>query len=423
MAEPLKRSHIAVIGFGIYSVSTLLSMAVMNIGVGVMIICMVAAAGWKGFFSGVLEEFNRRANRHFLWVSLFLVMACAISLLGAILFPVYYNGQSAEIHFLDDMRKAWYFLLPVLIVSILRRLDRNEQGAILRAWFVAFGVLSVLGIIQYFIGWPRPQFIPTSPARFHVTLFLGHHLSVASIFIFPFFAVLDLPAKENGPQICRLPRSVLWFFALAGVLALFLTYSRTLWIALPLGILIWILQALPRRWIAVTLIGFAVIGLAVSRTPAFLERMKTPLGITSRMDLWEANWDFFKARPLNGVGWKKNHDLSGPYLLEKNPQLTSVFAGHAHNNVIDMLGGLGLFGLLTWLIWCASIFWFLLKMALEKGFHGFPFGLLCAWIVFHLNGMTQLNFWEGKVLHQMMWAVVWSLLWIGTTAQDNTTRV
>ena len=43
---------------------------------------------------------------------------------------------------------------------------------------------------------------------------------------------------------------------------------------------------------------------------------------------------------------------------------------------------------------------------------GFAWGLLCAWIVFQLNGLTQVNFWEGKVMHQMMWAVAWSFVWL-----------
>ncbi|MBU6376699.1 MAG: hypothetical protein KGQ59_11925, partial [Bdellovibrionales bacterium] len=36
---------------------------------------------------------------------------------------------------------------------------------------------------------------------------------------------------------------------------------------------------------------------------------------------------------------------------------------------------------------------------------------LAAFIVFHLNGLTQVNFWEGKVQHQLFWVVAWVLFW------------
>jgi hypothetical protein len=44
-------------------------------------------------------------------------------------------------------------------------------------------------------------------------------------------------------------------------------------------------------------------------------------------------------------------------------------------------------------------------------------GLFCAWIVLHLNGLTQVNVWEGKVEHQMAWALAWALA--GLIAANN----
>ena len=83
-----------------------------------------------------------------------------------------------------------------------------------------------------------------------------------------------------------------------------------------------------------------------------------------------------------------------------------------------MLGGTGLLGALAWLAWC----WVTLKI-LWRGFknpvsQSFAWGLLCAWLVFQINGLTQVNFWEGKVMHQMMWVVAWSLLWVVQKPED-----
>ena len=86
--------------------------------------------------------------------------------------------------------------------------------------------------------------------------------------------------------------------------------------------------------------------------------------------------------------------------------VSSRFVGHAHNNLLEMLGGTGIIGTLTWILWTLWIF----KMSLETARHKDPWGdaawgFFCAWIVFQINGLTQVNFWEGKVLHQMMWSI------------------
>ena len=39
-------------------------------------------------------------------------------------------------------------------------------------------------------------------------------------------------------------------------------------------------------------------------------------------------------------------------LFGENPGATSVFSGHAHNNLLDLLGGTGLLGAIAWIAWC-----------------------------------------------------------------------
>jgi O-antigen ligase len=199
--------------------------------------------------------------------------------------------------------------------------------------------------------------------------------------------------------------------AVLGFAALFLTYSRTLWIALPIGLAFWVFALLPKKSRVIFLMAAVLIFIGLSQVPAIHERFTYIHGIDSRTDLWRANWDFFLARPLTGVGWRKTIDLSGPYLLEKHPERTFVFSGHAHNNLIEMLGGTGLLGVLAWLLWCGYGVWILLRWGKRAPEHGLALGLLAAWLVFHINGITQVNFWEGKVLHQMMWMTGWTLYW------------
>jgi O-antigen ligase len=164
--------------------------------------------------------------------------------------------------------------------------------------------------------------------------------------------------------------------------------------------------ALPREQrVKVLTAGFFGL-ILVFLLPPVTRRITEFRGILTREELWTANLDFFKARPLTGVGWHHNIELSGYYLMEKH-QITQVFSGHAHNNLLDMLGGTGLLGTVAWIAWCVLAFAMLIPLA--RNGEGFARGLFCAWIVFQLNGLTQVNFWEAKVLHQIAWVTAWAL--------------
>jgi O-antigen ligase len=354
-----------------------------------------------------------------------LAFACAASLVGGKLFPLSYGGKFSEVHFLPDMAKAWYLFWPCILVIGLKRLRDPERVFVFNAWILTFAALSVVGIIQHYTGWPREQPIPGEREHYHATLFLGHHLSVASIFIFPFFASLDQAfyrfkktpnkprvGKKNVPEIAfEKTYPTLYLIAAAlGFITLFLTYSRTLWVALPIGVLIWAIWVAPRRFLPY--VGFSIVGiaLALSQYPPIKRRLAEGMGIGDRKELWIANFDFFKQRLLTGVGWHHNQELSAYYLMNKY-HTADVFNGHAHNNFLDMLGGLGLLGAMAWLGWCLWVFWITLPHTTRKASLSFSKGLICAWIVFQLNGLTQVNFWEGKVQHQMAWAIAWALSW------------
>ena len=386
------------------------------------------------------SEWQRPHSKFYLKLSGALAAACLLSLLNGYFFPVGYGGNFVEVQWLRDLPKLWYLFWPAFLVIGLRRLSPLQRRRVIVTWFIAFAALSAMGIFQYFTGWPRMQAIPGEPGHFHATLFLGHHLSVASIFIFPFFLCLDYglfwqrkkiaaPSGRTSPTTVsrrkisssaktlpqRFSGAVPYFaFAALGFFTLFFTYSRTLWVSLPVGLFLWILLHLPKSWgrryLFPILVAFFLAIVLLSQIPVIQKRLTNQMGIYPRQELWLAQIEFFKERPLTGVGWRHNHELSGFYLMEKNPG-QRVFSGHAHNNFLDVLGSLGLMGSLTWLAWCAGVFW-ISATARKNRDPEFDFsrGLICAWVVFQINGLTQVNFWEGKVEHQMAWVIAWALL-------------
>jgi len=400
-------------------------MAMMSVGAFILFLALAFGQPPAQFMGELKAEWKRPAFRSYFIISSVLAATSALSLLAAKFFPLGYGGKFIEIHFLKDMAKAWYFFWPCILVIGLKRLGPVQQNTVLHTWLLAFGVLSSLGILQYFIGWPRPQPIPGELGHFHTTLFLGHHLSVASIFIFPFFVTLDWVYFSYQQTInvdpkpgSKLKLKAYSLIAILGFAALMLTYSRTLWVALPTGILLWVLFTLPKRLKIITGTALLLLALGVCQYPPVQRRLHDGIGISTRQELWLANLEFLKQRPITGVGWHHNQELSGYYLMDKYKS-GDVFSGHAHNNFLDILGSQGSFGALAWLAWCACVIGLLLgkrKRSLQQSMSSagtslvFSKGLLCAWFVFQMNGLTQVNFWEGKVEHQLAWVIAWSLL-------------
>jgi O-antigen ligase len=121
------------------------------------------------------------------------------------------------------------------------------------------------------------------------------------------------------------------------------------------------------------------------------------MGIGERTTLWSANFEFLKSRPFFGIGFGRTGDHAALYLKAMHPEKKDFFVGHAHNVFLEMLSSVGVIGFIAWMVW-------VLARMRESYRLTFPSpGVFCAWIVFLINGLTQVNFWEGKVLHMVIW--------------------
>jgi O-antigen ligase len=389
-------------------------MATMSIGAAILIAAIVLTSeSTQGFFQELSACARIPEVKQYLIFSSLLATACAISLYWAETNPLRYGGRGCKIDFLKNMAKVWYLYWPWLLLVGLRRLHPKALSNLLIVWLFTFCVLSFIGVAQYWSGWPRPQPIPGNPGHYHVTLLLGHHLSVASILIFPFFALVECGVYQK----IFLPKALqplYWIATTVGCLALILTYSRILWIALPIGLIAWTVWTMRKKTKKAQigiLFFFVLILIGLVQVPSLNNRIRDTMGISERQELWKANLKFFTERPITGVGWRYNQELSGYYLMEKL-HTTEVFAGHAHNNLLDMMGGTGALGALAWLLWCYWVIRILFTPKIHDYQPEFARSMTCAWLVFHINGLTQVNFWEAKVQHQISWVVAWSLCWI-----------
>jgi O-antigen ligase len=431
----------------LYAVLILISMATMSLGAALVILASLGTLfstatrqAWQQSWRDVWS--SSEGSNYRLWTS-WLATACLMSLLSQQFFPLRFPGfDPVPVHWAKDLLKLWYFLWIPLLASVWHRTSSRLQTRVWQAWLLTFLVISAIGIFQFFTGWPRPQAIPHLDHRFHATLFLGHHLSTSSIWIFPFFAALAGAFSRPLQARFGLSRAVLVLASTLGGITLFLSFSRMLWLALPLGLalfgLLWIFRKAPRTtpppqsplselpsppatvsksypWLRLASLfasGLTVIAL-IWQIPAVRERLLHSMGTQERIELWKANWNFFLARPVFGVGWHHNLEIAGQYLRTLYPDRVS-FVGHAHNNLLDVLGSLGAFGLMGWLGYQFWLTRLLIRQSFSRENSANPEavlesqaqsdlarGWLAAWLVFHCNGLTNLNFWEGKVQHQL----------------------
>lgn len=397
--------------FSLYFLCTLTSMAFMSVSFFVLVLFFIWTSTTEKKWATVWAEFQDPSLRNYKLGTIFLLFACYLSLLIAKIDPLAYSGHVPEIT-LHGFVKIWYLFCPGLIFLAFMAMKGTGESLtrLLKVWFFALPVLLMVAVIQFNVGWPHKQVIPTNPDHFHATLFFGHHLSTASIIIFPTFVALSLffGRVKRAQSFSRLE----FIAAFSGLAILFLSYARTAWIAMILGLILLFVRYLKIKTVLKSLAGlFLLLGIA-SQTSFMKQRIETLYGVSERMELWKANIEYFTKRPLTGIGWLKTQEMSEFYFKDKfNVNYQSHFWGHAHSNFFEMLGGTGLLGLLAFLFWT----YFTLSLGFQTSriarIQNEPFledlswGLLTALLLLHFNGLTNVTFWEGKVMHSQMLAV------------------
>jgi O-antigen ligase len=412
----------------LFAVCSLTAMAPMNLGFLLVFFAFLLSKAFQislvepPFGSGAGE--NRLlwqwSIRGYIRYALLISAACLISLIAAKIWPYAYADHEPDITW-HGFQKIWYMLCPAVLIGAFIAINPTQKLAqaqfknISKFWWLTTLALAVVAVIQFQYGWPSKRVIPTNPTHYHAELFFGHHLSTASILIFPTFAAAAI--AFGGYMRNRTLHVREFIFTLAGLLILFLSYARAGWIAVVIGILLLFVRYLSRKQLLISAGVFALMVFAATQTTLMKERTENPMGIHERVELWKANIDFFKHRPITGIGWLKTQEMSEFYFKQKDPvNYKNYFWGHAHNNFFEMLGGTGILGVIAFLLWSFYTFqlaWRVSTHAAKNGYayySDFAWGLFIALILLHVNGLTNVTFWEGKVMHQQMLAI--ALLWM-----------
>lgn len=394
----------------VYAVLSLTSMALMGIGSALFLLTSV----WV-----LRQPESRQSARDFLigakpWLLAtgLYFGACLLSLIAARFFPVAANGLIG----FSELKKFHFFFYPPLIALALNLTAESIEEHPFWKFWLGMGILSALTAITQFFArdlypesWLDGRFFRQIGMNdhFHGQGFMFFHLSFASCMCFVSAAALarfywPLRGEVGAKRWRWLGLSVLVF------LGTFLSYSRTG--AFALVAIVFLLSFLKRPlWGAITLAVAVVLAAGLWQwSPTLQGRWRNnQVGNLERVRMWESAGMMFRDRPITGVGMNRTGEYSPLYatkIFGQRPQFTS----HAHNNILDSLASTGLVGFAAFLFWWGVLITGVIAAfrAAPKEERWLPAAALAGFLAFHVNGLTQINFWDGKTQHTLM-------IWVG----------
>lgn len=396
-----------------YAVLSLSSMAGMGIGSALVI----STALW------VTIQFWNSWTKSFLWeiwrgpwglATLALFFTAFLSLAVADLFPLMGEMGGG----FKELKKFHYFLYPPLLaMAFLKTADAIENHPFWKFW-AGMGVLSaIVGVVQFFgsslfpESWVAQRFFRAmgTSGYFHAQGFMFFHLSYAACMSFVACAGL---ARVLWPRLSDtwMTRALWALVGVAGFTGVFFSFSRISYAGLA-AILI-LLGFLKRIWLGVTavILSLVLANLAWNYIPKLRDRFEHGIdGNLERLMVWKAAWEMTKDRPLTGVGLGRSAKFSELYITQMTGGKPR-FSSHAHNNFLEFLSSTGALGLAAFLAWWTVIFTFL-GIAFHRSAPSerwLPAAAITGFVTFLVNGMTQVNFWDGKSQHTLM-------IWVGVS--------
>lgn len=247
---------------------------------------------------------------------------------------------------LSEFINVWLWRIPVFFVIALCIRDKKTLFTMLAVFFVDFGIDSLVAFYQHVSGmtdrgWGFGSSVLT--------------ISGLMVMLVPIFCVILLDSAF--PSYVK--ASALWALGCVGF-GMYGNQSRGSWlfnmIMVPIVSLPYILKRFGCVVAVLVVLGGIVWGF--STQPQYVARFESITNTTTdasnlgRFDVWISSINMFKDHPVTGVGigqWRTIYEAS--YRLPTENQ----HLYHAHNNFIQLLGEVGLLGLLGVLIFYGSI--------------------------------------------------------------------
>ena len=247
---------------------------------------------------------------------------------------------------LPEFINVWLWRIPVFFVIALCIRDKKTLFTMLAVFFVDFGIDNLVAFYQHVSemtdrGWGFGSSVLT--------------ISGLMVMLVPIFCVILLDSAF--PNYVKV--SALWALGCVGF-GMYGNQSRGSWLFSMIMVPIVSLPYILKRFIYVVVVLAALGGVVwgFSTQPQYVARFESITNTTTdgsnlgRFDVWTSSINMFKDHPVTGVGigqWRTIYEAS--YRLPTENQ----HLYHAHNNFIQLLGEVGLLGLLGVLIFYGSI--------------------------------------------------------------------
>ena len=247
---------------------------------------------------------------------------------------------------LPEFINVWLWRIPVFFVIALCIRDKKTLFTMLAVFFVDFGIDNLVAFYQHVSGMTDRGWG-----------FGSSVLTIAGLMVMlgPIFCVILLDSAF--PNYVK--ASALWALGCVGF-GMYGNQSRGSWLFSMIMVPIVSLPYILKRFIYVVVVLAALGGVVwgFSTQPQYVARFESITNTTTdgsnlgRFDVWTSSINMFKDYPVTGVGigqWRTIYEAS--YRLPTENQ----HLYHAHNNFIQLLGEVGLLGLLGVLIFYGSI--------------------------------------------------------------------
>lgn len=276
------------------------------------------------------------------------------------------------------LHEHYRIFLPFTLILAFEYLKMER---LLKVFLFFLILISVYGFIQYFWGvdWLRPKgaelteslsysknnFVYRAKGNFSVSLTYGGFL-VLGVHL---FLSLFIDIKTS-----------LRFWWLAGAVlgggAIMVSFSRTAWMALAVGMMFQLLRYRPKFAIPGIFLGSIVLIMGISlagsgwlkdnlmseKMPILIKRwaMSMPTTEKDRLYNWESGWEGIKENPLLGVGYGNYGELEKfRLIISKKRNNYKFHTGPVlHNNYLQVFFFTGVVGLLAYLaLWGGVLVW------------------------------------------------------------------
>ena len=294
--------------------------------------------------------------------------------------------------------KVLYDMGAIGIILVLReclpKLKDSKRGA---RWFLNLllwvtTIANINGIIGLIIGYNPLRFDVAEPMRamgmFKMAIRYGYGIQFFCLFVL--FLIIHYEKFSS-----YINKKLLYMAAFWSLLGLYLSYSRGALIGFLLGVPFLMLFKCPRlvKWGCMgiaTVIVAAVIGIyATGGTNVPNERLFQGFNSESnmmRISQYQAAWRSFLDKPLWGVG-RGHFRVRSMGIKEKYGIPYPEYSSHAHNNYLQVLAEVGIFGFICFILF--HIFWLKESWQRQDVFRSFFTAFFVAMAV---SGLFQCTF-------------------------------